>query len=421
MQIQDRLFRKVSLNRLSSPEQLDLMMEVIPPKGWVALISLCFLILVILLWGIFGTVSTTVTGKCILIQSGGLASVTTKFGGRISEIMVKIGDSVKKGDTIAQLSQPELMDKLKAAQAHLHELEVHKQQIRSFSSENRHLKSAYTQQELKNMESRKQTLEIRIGALTDRVDSEEKLLTQGLITKQALLTTQIELSSAKQELGTVKSQLQASSITKLEGEKATQNEETGIELQINEAKRGIDTLDQDIQLSTRINSSYEGKVVEIKAGVGMLVSPGGAVVTIEPMEKDKNDIEAVVYLAATDGKKVHNGMAAHIVPSTVKREEFGFMLGQVTSVADYPASPEGMMKVLENQQLVKELAGDSLPIEIRAKLLPDSTLSGFKWSSSAGPQIKIASGTMCSTEVIVMRQRPINLVIPFLKKNIGVD
>ena len=421
MQIQDRLFRKVSLDRLSSPEQLDLMMEVIPPKGWVALISLSFLILVIVLWGIFGNIPTTVAGKCILIQSGGLASVTTQSGGRISEIMVKIGDNVKKGDTIAQLSQPELMDKLKVAQAHLHELEVNKQRIRSFSSENRHLKSAYTQQELKNLESQRQTLEIKIGALTERVETEEKLLNQGLITKQALLATKIDLSNAKQELGNVKNQLQASSITKLEGEKATQNEETAIEFQINETQRSIDTLTHDIQLSTRIDSSFEGKVVEIKAGVGMLVSPGGAVVTIEPIEKSSLGIEAVVYLAATDGKKVHNGMEAHIVPSTVKREEFGFMLGQVTSVADYPASPEGMMKVLENQQLVKELAGDSLPIEIRTKLLPDRTLSGFKWSSSAGPQIKIASGTLCSTEVIVMRQRPINLVIPFLKKNIGVE
>ena len=421
MQVKDKLFRKVSLDRLSSPEQLDLMMEVIPPKGWVALISLSFLILVIILWGIFGNIPTTVSGKCILIQSGGLASVTAKSGGRISEIIVKIGDSVKKGDVIAQLSQPELMDKLNVAQAHLHELEIHEQQIRSFSSEKRNLKSAYTQQELKNMEAQKQTLEIKIGALAERVETEEKLLTQGLITKQALLATKIELSSTQHELGNVKSQLQANSITKLEGEKATQNEETGIENQINETKRGIDTLLHDIQLSTRIDSPYEGKVVEIKAGTGMLLSPGSSVVTIEPIEKNINDIEAVVYLAATDGKKVHDGMEAHIVPSTVKREEFGFMLGQVTSVADYPASPEGMMKVLENQQLVKELAGDSLPIEIRTKLLPDSTLSGFKWSSSAGPQIKIVSGTMCSTEVIVKRQRPIYLVIPFLKKNIGVD
>ena len=419
--IQNKIFRKVALDRLSSPDQLDLMMQVISPKAWVALISLCSLVMVAVAWGIFGSIPTKVSGKCILIQSGGMESISTQSGGRISGIMVKVGDSVKKGDTIAQLSQPELMDKLSAAQARLQELEMHKKQLLSFGAENHHLKTEFGKQERKNLETQQQTLEIKIAAVTERVATEEKLLTEGLITKQALLASKIELSSAKQDLENVKNRLQQTSITRLEDEKQAHNELNAIENQISEINRGIDTIRQDIQLSTRIESHYQGRVVEIKADVGMLVSPGGAVVTIEPLEKSNNSIEAVVYLAATDGKKVHSGMEAQIVPSTIKREEYGFIRGQVTYVADYPASPEGMMKILENQQLVKDLSGDALPIEIRAKLIPDNTTSGFKWSSSSGPKLNIASGTMCSTEVIVKRQRPINLVIPFLKKNAGID
>lgn len=421
MQVQNRIFRKVSLERLSSPEQLDMMMQVISPKGWIALMSLGGLVLVAILWGIYGSIPTKVSGKCILIQSGGLAGVTTQSGGRITEILVKVGDLVKKGDPIARLAQPELMDRLKTAQARLHELDTHQQQLRSYSAEGGYLESAYQEQERKNLESELQILKNKTRVMAERVETQQKLLQQGLITKHAFLSSRIDLSSAELELGNVKSRLKGASIRKLEGKKQKQNELNVIENQISEAQRGVDTLLLDISFSTRITTPYAGRIVEIKTDEGMLVAPGGAIVTIEPLESSGNGIEAVVYLAATDGKKVKVGMEAQIIPSTVKREEYGFIKGVVASVADYPASPEGMMKVLENQQLATDLAGGVLPIEMRAKLITEDNLSGFKWSSSVGPPIKVAAGTICKADVTVKRQRPITLAIPFLKKKMGLD
>ena len=75
--LQERLFRKVALERLSSPEQLDQLMRVISPLGWLALIPLLGLILMAVLWGWYGSVSTKVAGKCVLISPAGLADVTS--------------------------------------------------------------------------------------------------------------------------------------------------------------------------------------------------------------------------------------------------------------------------------------------------------------------------------------------------------
>ena len=45
------VFRKVSLDRLASPEQLDQLMQITTPKGWVALLALSVLLLTAIVWG----------------------------------------------------------------------------------------------------------------------------------------------------------------------------------------------------------------------------------------------------------------------------------------------------------------------------------------------------------------------------------
>src|SRR5262249_6294354 len=46
-------FRKTALDRLSSSEQLDRLLQVTSPRGWIALVGLGLLLAASLLWGIF--------------------------------------------------------------------------------------------------------------------------------------------------------------------------------------------------------------------------------------------------------------------------------------------------------------------------------------------------------------------------------
>jgi len=72
---------------------------------------------------------------------------------------------------------------------------------------------------------------------------------------------------------------------------------------------------------------------------------------------------------------------------------------------------------LGNSELVRQLLGNGAPIEVRVKLVMDSsTPSGYKWSTSEGPPIVIDDGTSCLGEVKVAEKRPISMVIPFIKK-----
>lgn len=65
---QSTIFRKESLERLSSPEQLDQLMQVVSLKSWLPLLSLGSLIALALLWSIVGRIPITATGKGILVH-----------------------------------------------------------------------------------------------------------------------------------------------------------------------------------------------------------------------------------------------------------------------------------------------------------------------------------------------------------------
>lgn len=59
----NQVFRKVTLERLSSPEQLDNLVRVTSPRGWLMLIGAGLILAAALYWGIFGTMITKAEGQ----------------------------------------------------------------------------------------------------------------------------------------------------------------------------------------------------------------------------------------------------------------------------------------------------------------------------------------------------------------------
>jgi len=62
------LFRQESLERLSSPEQLDQLMQIVTPKSWVPLGTLGVLVLAGLIWSVVGRIPITVSGQGLLVE-----------------------------------------------------------------------------------------------------------------------------------------------------------------------------------------------------------------------------------------------------------------------------------------------------------------------------------------------------------------
>ena len=110
-----------------------------------------------------------------------------------------------------------------------------------------------------------------------------------------------------------------------------------------------------------------------------MLAAGTPVVAIET---EGASLEAIVYVPADRGKNVQPGMEARIEPSTVKREEFGAMIGKVANVSGFPVSPEGMAAVLHNDALVKRFSQEGAPYAVLVRFERDpGNVSGYRWSS----------------------------------------
>lgn len=161
-----------------------------------------------------------------------------------------------------------------------------------------------------------------------------------------------------------------------------------------------------------IASPYNGRILELKADEGSLINLGDSLASLE-LIGEGIEPEVVMYIAAADGKRIEPGMAVKIAPITAQIEAYGFLLGEVKSVSDFPATYLGILRTLGSDELIQALGITDAPLEVRIALLPDEqTPSGYRWSSSSGPDFAISSGTLASATIIVDSQRPINLVLP---------
>ena len=104
------IFRKSSLEKLSSPEQLDRMIVITSPSLWLSLVGAAGIIIVVLLWAIFGRRPVEVDSYGIYVNRAGVQAVYAKNGDLISEILVADGEEVKRGDIIALLDAAEIDD-----------------------------------------------------------------------------------------------------------------------------------------------------------------------------------------------------------------------------------------------------------------------------------------------------------------------
>ena len=111
----NQIFRQEVLDRLSSPEQLNLLMRVTDGKGWLALLACGLILATALVWGVFGRVPTKVTGSGILLPLGGLAGLVAVADGQLTTLEVKPGDQVTRGQVVARLAQPDLVNQIDGA------------------------------------------------------------------------------------------------------------------------------------------------------------------------------------------------------------------------------------------------------------------------------------------------------------------
>jgi multidrug resistance efflux pump len=303
------IFRESSLEKLSSPEQLDRVIKVTSSRAWLIIVSLVILVLNLLVWGVLGEIPTQVNANGVMISSGGIYSIQNVVPGIVSDVQVEPDDYVGAGDVLVRFDLGDYLN--------------------------------------------------QINDLTKNI---------GLMNNDAL-------------------------------------------------QKQIHQKEKEYLKNSIIRSPVEGRVIEVLAKKGDACQSGQVLIKISRMGPGIRDLEAVLYVTTEQGRNIIPGMSVAISPSTVKKEEYGQITGQVISVSQYTVSNNAMLNILGSTELVQKFADAGPLLEVHASLFVDEkTVSGYKWSSRFGPPLKIQNGTICQGSVILRNERPIILLMPFLKK-----
>jgi len=417
----NKVFRKVSLDRLSSPEQLDQVMQVTNPRGWLSLAAIGALLVLGIGWGIFGTLAEKVAGGGILLKSGGVFEVVSPAEGRVSDVSVSVGDSVIEGQVVAWIAQPEASARVQEAKARLVAMRADYQRTLSFSGNDARLTEQSVGEQRRNLQQSIAADEQTLRFLAERVTSQEQLVSQGLLTRSTLLQTRQQHEQTQEKIRAARSQLAQLDVQKLSSDNDRTRQLSAGRRDIELAELALAQMERDLRRASQVVSPYTGRILEVMTEQGKMVGRGEPVLNLDLTGSAVKNLVAVIYVPSVHGKKVKPGMDIQIAPSTVRQEEYGMMLGKVTFVSSFPATPRGMSMALKNDQLVQSLSGSGAPYEVHADLVVDpTTLSRYRWSSSGGPPVMIQSGTLASGMVTVDRQRPLAAVLPLLRRWSGM-
>lgn len=100
------IYRKAALERLSSPEQLDKMIKITSPSLWVSFVGIIAAVVTVIIWAIFGTLPDNLRISGVYTDTNATYYVFSSGTGEITNLNVAVGDTVEKGDAIAELHDP---------------------------------------------------------------------------------------------------------------------------------------------------------------------------------------------------------------------------------------------------------------------------------------------------------------------------
>jgi HlyD family secretion protein len=411
------MFRKAALAKLSSPEQLDSLMQVTTPRGWLALAAIVVVILGGVAWGTLGRTAERINGAGILLREGGIFAIESRGTGIVKEVLVNVGDDVRPGQAVVRISQPEIEQELRQNESLLADL-------RSNSSRSAELIQRSRDAELKalvadrdRLTKNTQTLAGQITFLEGRLKAQTEAADQGLITRDLRQATAQELEAARSTL--IANQSEKAQLEAREAQIRNTADQSGfnLEQEVRRTERLIEQIKRRLAEGTQVVAAYPGKVVSRLVDAGQEVKQGVPVFFIE---LSNQPLQAVAFIPL-QGARVRPGMTAQMSPEGITWEEYGYMLGDVISVTQGPANPDSMNRILRNSQLIQQFTAAGSVYEMRIKLRLDAaTPSGFSWTSRQGPPIKFGSGTLLRVQIPVQEKRPIELLIPTLRRWIGI-
>lgn len=412
-------YRQVALDKVASPDELDQLPRLISPRMVFVVAVILLLVLATVVWGFVGSIPVKIEAMGTFLTRSGVRSIETLYSGEIKEILVKEGDVVEVDQVVAILNQTTLEEAINEDMERLKNLEQQYEEKERFGEE--HLRNLKQKAFLDRL-SYEMDLEINKRYLTwleEKRDNQKVLWEKGLDTKGSYIQAKTNYENALNKNKQIKAQLKQLNVEIARQENQLQEQLNKLRRTIEEHRLRLGQKQEKFRRQRAVRSQCRGRVISISAKTGSMLNPGNEILQVEQQNQLTDELICKLYVESQHGSKVEPGMDTLITPFSIETGEYGNVRGFVSRVSTYTVNNAAMRRVLQNELLVQNLTAKGAPYEVTVCLLPDpSTVSGLKWSTKQGAPVEIKAGTLCSANVVIEHKRPVEFVMPFIRKKI---
>lgn len=420
-----QIYRQAALDRLGSPERLDRPVRLVGAMGWQALALLVAVICAALVWVAAARAPIRISAPGIVLPDGGLVEIVAGTAGQVEKLSLAAGQHVAEGEAVAVFSRTDLQRDLQNALAELADAQARHAELAEFYADSDGRNTEAEEDRLATIAQTRALVERRRALLEEKIASLEGLIEQRIVVRDRMIDAELDLSNVRERSSVLDDETKLIALRRLERQSEQSLALIDEKLKVDQLERQVGRLQARLEDEQVARSAHAGRVVEVRVNRGDVVTAGTPLATLAPVGADGSgepDIFGVLFVPPADGKRIAVGMRVELEPSTARREEYGYILGEVTEVSSVPASNEGMRRTLNNEQLVSQFSASGAPFEVRVRFLRDPTTpSGLAWSSSRGPEASIQSGTLAAARIVVDHVPLIALAVPGLQRWVGGD
>jgi HlyD family secretion protein len=397
---------------------LDQLFTLTSPIGWVALVVAGVMIVAAIAWGFFGSIPYQVYGMGVLRQRGGeIYPIIAPAAGTVVTVYVRVGDAIHAGDKIADIALPDQEAQREGAQRNVDKLrELYARQ----SAEALHeigLRRKLTEEQVASQRQKIDASREHLKFLTDYRDLLSREMEQGLVTRQQLETVVQKVDAEEQAVRDANTSIYNVQAQQVDFENQQAKSLEQLSTQIISAENTLNSAEVTVNTRHAVTSPVDGVVAEIDTKLGSVIRPSDQLVMVQ---QSGGHLELVAYLPVQTAKTIEPDMTALISPTTVESSIYGSIKGHVVSVSGLSVTRSAALDTLGDANEVSAVFQSGPMIQAVVELEPDpSTIDGVAWTSSSGPDFRVAPGTMAAVAVKTRQVHPIDLAVPIYETWVG--
>ncbi len=410
--VKKEIFRKNALNQLSKSEEIQCRLKVVSVNSWVLVGVVLFLLLALLIWGVFGRIYLNVQANGIIIPQNGQAILVPALQqGNVNDVVVKLGQKVAKGQILAIIDNPYFEENLQYFTNVLNDNSKLFDEFKGRYEQKENELSKQLTSQITIFEERIKDHNVKVNHLSDLFKKKQALYQENFISATEFEKARSELLAAKEELSKAKLDLDEAKLKYGNNLSDLQEKMNLVGKKHLDSKHDLDVKILEQKNGAQIISPADGTIMSINIAKGDYLTEK-KISFIIVSNSASESLESLVFVSHNNGKKIVPGMKAKVLPDTISAYDYGYILAQIESISSYPASKETVFPYLGNSELVEEYFKGGAPFLVKLKLIEDKkTLSRLAWTSKKGAPHKIEAGTTVTAKIIYKKCSPLQLLV----------